>query len=171
MSFTRQCTRILNSRTKLNIFERRLKSSVSNVDTSGVDEDGIPLKPTWSVNELLSSYPRPTISPSTLKRMYELSALVPPAEGTHEHADITREMEDLVKLVEAVKLVHVDPKVVHADHGIPDGRVWAEGTGIPLDSRKSSTPEEEEAHGRALLKHAQRTHNGFYVVDKSSRKE
>ncbi|KAI0092458.1 hypothetical protein BDY19DRAFT_903275 [Irpex rosettiformis] len=143
-----------------------------NVDLAAVDEDGIPLRPTWSVNELLSSYPRPTISPSTLKRMYKLSALVPPAEGTREHADITRELEDLVKLVEAVKLVHVDEKVAYTDHGIPDGRIWEEGTGIPLEkSSKPGAVVKEEAHGRALLEHAQRTHNGLYVVDKSSRRE
>lgn len=154
------------------VLKARLRSSIASVDPATVDEDGIPLKPTWSVNELLSSYPKPTISPSTLKRMYELSALVPPAEGTAEHAEITRDMEGLVKLVEAVKLVRVDEEHVHGDNAVPDGRIWAEGAGIPLEKKfGSGVAEEEEGHGRALLKHAQRTHNGLYVVDKSSRRE
>ena len=75
--------------------------------TVETDSHAIPTRPTWSVNELLSSYPKPQISPATLKHLHELSALIPPEEGTPEHAKLTAEMENLVKLVEAVKLVDV----------------------------------------------------------------
>ncbi|KAI0698625.1 hypothetical protein BC835DRAFT_647678 [Cytidiella melzeri] len=159
--------------TRRTVLTRRSRSSRASVELAAVDEDGIPLRPTWSVNDLLSSYPKPTISPPTLRRMYELSALVPPAEGTAEHAKIIHELEDLVKLVEAVKLVDVDSDLTHNENAIPDGRIWAEGVGIPLErSKNTEVPieEGERSQGRALLKHAQRTHNGFYVVDKSSRR-
>ena len=123
---------------------------------------GIPLHPTWSVNDLLSSYPTPTITSSTLKRLHELSALVPPEEGTPEHDSLKRELEDLIKLVEAVKLVSLGDEV-SAEKQIPDGRVWAEGTGI----RSTDVPAEAdgEVTGSALLRFANRTSDGLYVVD------
>ncbi|KAH9894393.1 hypothetical protein C8Q73DRAFT_790938 [Cubamyces lactineus] len=137
---------------------RQLKSTLTEVDASG-----IPLKPTWSVNELLSSYPRPTITPAMLKRLHELSALLPPEEGTLEHTKLTEEVEDLVKLVEAVKLVDVGEV---AEDGVPDGRIWAKGEGINLKAvPHDDAVDSEAAGGRALLAHASRTMDGFYVVE------
>jgi len=89
---------------------------------------GIPTQPSWSVNALLSSCPTPTISAATIKHLHQLSALIPPTEGTQEHEKLTREMEELVRLVEAVKL-----KEIGHGEGVPDGRVWAGGKGIRLD--------------------------------------
>ena len=127
------------------------------------DEHGIPIRPTWSVNELLSSYPKPTISPATLKHLHTLSALIPPEEGSPEHAKLTEEMQDLIKLVEAVKLVNTDS--VGDGNGIPDGRVWAEGTGIDLDA-EPITVDENEVQGRDLLKYAKNVSpEGLYLID------
>ena len=145
----------------------RLSSSLSsnhtlrtNVET---DEHGIPVRPTWSVNELLSSYPKPTISPATLKHLHTLSALIPPEEGSLEHTKLTEEMQDLVKLVEAVKLVNTDS--VDDGNGVPDGRIWAEGTGIDLDAELSPT-DENEVQGRDLLKYAKNvSQEGLYLID------
>ncbi|KAI0363557.1 hypothetical protein BV20DRAFT_975543 [Pilatotrama ljubarskyi] len=142
-------------------FSPRLKYTSAEVDSTG-----IPLKPTWSVNELLSSYPRPTITPATLKRLHELSALIPPEEGTSEHARLTQEIEDLVKLVEAVKLVDVSAVAGNGERAVPDGRIWAEGEGISLDTEAFADSEDSEsASGRALLAHAARTMDGLYVVE------
>ena len=126
-----------------------------------VDSTAIPLKPTWSVHELLSSYPRPTISPATLKRLHELSALVPPSEGTSEHAKLTQEIEELVRLVEAVKLVDVSE--VAEDGPVPDGRIWASGEGVRLDAQALEDP--KAVSGRDLLEHASRTMDNLYVVE------
>lgn len=131
------------------------------------DSCGIPNKPTWSVNELLSSYPRPTIDPATLERLHILSALIPPAEGTEEHKTLTLEMENLVKLVEAVKTADVDVLTETGaswseGQGIPDGRIWAEGTGVDL--RQVDAPEDMQI-GQGLLAHASRTENRLYVVE------
>lgn len=93
------------------------------------DEDRIPVRPTWSINELLSSYPKPTISTATLKHLHILSALIPPEEGSLDHTKLIEEMQDLVKLVEAVKLV---TDGVDHGNGILDRKIWAEGTGIDL---------------------------------------
>jgi len=145
----------------------RLSSSLSSKHTLRTevetDEHGIPVRPTWSVNELLSSYPKPTISPATLKHLHTLSALIPPEEGSPEHAKLTEEMQDLVKLVEAVKLVNTDS--VDDGNGIPDGRIWAEGTGIDLDAEPTPA-EENEVQGRDLLKYSKNvSKEGLYLID------
>ena len=145
----------------------RLSSSLSSKPTPRTDvetdEDGIPIRPTWSVNELLSSYPKPTISPATLKHLHTLSALIPPEEGSPEHAQLTEEMQDLVKLVEAVKLVNTDS--VDDRNGVPDGRIWAEGTGIDLDAEPTPA-DEDEVQGRSLLKYAKNVSpEGLYLID------
>jgi len=123
------------------------------------DEYGIPLKPTWSVQELLSSYPAPSISPATFKRLHELSALLPPKEGTPEYAKLKHELEELIKLVDATKLIKVDEM---KDAGIPDGRVMAEGSEIPLDE---TSHDGDVVRGRDLLSYASRSVDGMYVVE------
>lgn len=133
---------------------------VRSKSTVATDACGIPLAPTWSVNALLSSYPTPTIAPATLQKLHALSALVPPAEGTLEHERLTKEMEGLVRLVEAVKLVDVGEQ--GSREGVPDGRVWKEGTGIALERED---PPVDEVHGRELLRWAAHTEDGMYVVD------
>ena len=142
----------------------RLHSSMT-ISKFQTDSCGIPLQPTWSVNDLLSSYPTPTITSSTLRRLHELSALIPPAEDTQEHDILKQEMENLVKLVEAVKLVDVKDGSSSADAGmrLQDGRVWADGTG----TQSVGVPDqaETEISGSALLRFASRTSDGLYVVD------
>ncbi|KAF8558802.1 hypothetical protein OG21DRAFT_1454723 [Imleria badia] len=122
------------------------------------DACGIPLKPTWSLRELLSSYPSPSLSPVTFHRLHELSALIPPTEGTPEYDATKKQLDELVRLVEAVKLVGVDRPT---DSAIPDGRVWAEDTGIPL----AKEPLDEGIQGTKLLDYANRTLEGMYVVE------
>lgn len=145
----------------------RLTSSLSHNPTLRTDietdEHGIPIRPTWSVNELLSSYPKPTISPATLKHLHALSALIPPEEGSPEHVKLAEEMQDLVKLVEAVKLVNTDS--VDEGNSVPDGRIWAEGTGIDLDAEPVPV-DENEVRGRGLLKYAKNVSpEGLYLID------
>ena len=146
---------------------RPSSNNVALKPTVETDSHAIPTRPTWSVNELLSSYPKPKISPATLKHLHELSALIPPEEGTPEHAKLTAEMENLVKLVEAVKLVDVGESSVSESGEVPDGRIWAAGTGIRLEREKGgdSAADDKEVHGQALLGYAARTENKHYVVD------
>jgi len=78
-------------------------------------------------------------------------------------------MENLVKLVEAVKLVSLDDEAVQGvqqPSNVPDSRLWADGTGIDLQTdAKVGTAAISPEGGQALLAHAARTANGFYVVD------
>jgi Asp-tRNA(Asn)/Glu-tRNA(Gln) amidotransferase C subunit len=145
----------------------RLAASFSRLPPrpSSTDDLGLPLSPTWSVHELISSYPSPTLSDATLKKLYDSAALLPPNEDTHEFEEVKREMEDLVRLVEAVKMAPKDPKETE---GPPDGRVWPSDRGIILEDVVKS--EENLPSGHELLKHAQRTENGYYLVDRASTK-
>ena len=119
------------------------------------DSCGIPLKPTWSVYELLSSYPKPTISSATLERIHELSALNTPKVGTIEYEKLLQELGDLIKLVEAVKLVNTDGVQL-------TGHVHKKDWDRTLASMGKSV---EGGTGQSLLKHASRTADGFYVLD------
>jgi len=116
----------------------------------------MPITPTWSVHKLLSSYPSPKLSPATIQKLYHLSALVPPEEGTPEHEKITKDLEEMVRLVEAVRQVDTSGVVV-------DGRGEVEDADrmhpISLEETK------KDGYGVDLLKHASRTQEGYYVVE------
>ncbi|PPR02430.1 hypothetical protein CVT24_001979 [Panaeolus cyanescens] len=119
------------------------------------DEFGIPTTPTWSVNELLSSYPSPKLSPETVERLYKLSALIPPARDTPEQQTVVRDLEQMIRLVEAVRLIDTTgvtpvPRAVKED---ADKQAFADS--IP------------EATGRKLLKYASRVQDNLYVVNKA----
>ena len=69
-------------------------------------------------------------------------------------------MEDLVKLVEAVKLVDLDRSAGIGEDDIPDGRILAEGRATTIESDG-----DDEVSGSALLQYGARTMNGLYEVD------
>ncbi|KAJ7367997.1 hypothetical protein DFH08DRAFT_676993 [Mycena albidolilacea] len=118
------------------------------------DSCGIPRRPTWSVNELLSSYPAPSLAPETLKHLHNLSALVPPEEGTSEYGKLKAELEELIRLVEAVKMVDTED-VSAFERNDPDKAA----------AELKASHELPSEDGRSLLKYAARTRGGFYVVD------
>lgn len=137
-----------------------------------VDAQYIPTQRTWSVNDLLSSYPKPTISSATLDHIHTLSALVPPREGSPERKKLAEELEDLVKLVEAVKLADSSllERTRSEETDIPDGRVWAEDKGIDITTPHEQPSGKETVTGRALLDYASRTADSLYVVEADRRK-
>lgn len=140
---------------------RRAISSATAVET---DDCAIPVRPTWSVHELLSSYAKPTVSPATLAHLHRLSALTPPDEGSQDHRTLTLELEELIKLVEAVRTANLGGSDTPTDEtGIPDGRIWPENMGIDIQSRQEL--QEESSDGRRLLAHATRTERGLYLVE------
>ncbi|KAF7331885.1 hypothetical protein MKEN_00068700 [Mycena kentingensis (nom. inval.)] len=104
-------------------------------------------QPSWSVHQLLASYPRPSLPPPALKRLHDLSALVPPEQDTPEYLKLKTELEELIRLVEAVKLVDTS--------GVP-----------PYQAPISDAPADAQpTMALPLLGHAARTKNGFYIVD------
>lgn len=121
------------------------------------DSFGIPIRPTWSVNQLLSSYPSPQLSSTTINRLYELSALAPPQEKARYQA-LQRELEGLVKLVEAVRLVDTSGVEVTGRGELEDA------------DRQSLETIDTQGYGQELLKNAARTNNQFYVVDLERRR-
>ncbi|KAJ7499218.1 hypothetical protein FB451DRAFT_1204674 [Mycena latifolia] len=130
----------------------------STLPKPGVETDssGIPLRPAWSVNELLSSYPTPSLAPHALRRLHELSALLPPEENTPEYDRLKAGLEELIRLVEAVKLVNTEDVTAFG----------SEAPGSQSKAAESNQPQERLPNdGRSLLQHAARTHEGFYIVD------
>lgn len=112
------------------------------------------------MNELLSSYPTPSISPATLKHLHGLSALIPPEEDTPKYDKIKHELEELIRLVEAVKLVNTDEvSLGGADKPAPASSL------NDVYTENSPPPASVEGSGRLLMKHAARTVDGFYVVE------
>jgi len=141
-----QVTRLLSTKPVQALVSPKRKLEVEGIET-----------PTWSVNELLASYPAPSLSSSTLIRLHKTSALLPPPESSTEFNVLKGEMEELVKLVEAVKLV--DASAFEAD-----GRVWPKDVGI-----QGIVPTEEDAGATGkhpdILRHAAKTVDDFYVVE------
>jgi len=149
----------------IGLYPRRCTSSGPQRGPELVETDdcAIPLKPTWSVDELLSSYPRPTISSSALHRLHVLSALIPPTEGTLAHSRLARELEDLVRLVESVRLFDASGTSSTVDTTL-DSRIWAEGMGIRLQKVPPGDRDLTALDPGELLSRASRTEGGFYVV-------
>ncbi|KAJ8522999.1 hypothetical protein ONZ45_g520 [Pleurotus djamor] len=135
---------------------RTISSNTQNLSSTETDSLGIPLRPTWSVNDLLSSYPKPSIDHTILEQLHKLAALKLPDHGSEEYHKIKRDLEEMVRLVEAVKLVDTD------------GVELAEAvvSGHPEDVEETR---EQDPHGRDLLKFAKRTREGYYVVDTDAR--
>lgn len=138
-------------------------SRTPNSLPKATDDLGMPLEPTWSVKDLLASYPAPTLEPETLKRLHKLSALSPPEEGTAEFDTLRKDLAEMIRLVEAVKTIEL-PK---DGNGIADGRIWPEARGMPLGEAESGGALDlpQEAKGRSLLDAATNVKDGLYLVE------
>ena len=148
----------------------RFSSSKPPRPSLPTDELGLPLSPPWSVHALINSYKSPALSNAALTHLHDLAALIPPAEGTPRFEELKRELEDLLRLVEAVR---VAPDETKSLEGPPDGRVWPNGRGIVLEDAGKQQGESSRAppSGRELLEHAERSMDGFYLVDSTRMKK
>ncbi len=120
------------------------------------------VRPTWSVHELLSTYPAPKISDAMLVKLHKVSALIPPPEDSPAFAKRKHQLEELIRLVEAVRLVDVN---TGDGTGISDGRVLAQGRPIdaPDTGPESCAPQVSEEPN--ILQHATRSVDGYYIVE------
>lgn len=144
-----------------------------------VDEDGIPLKPSYSIKTFLSNLPAPSISDEQFIHLHKLAALIPPPTGTPEFAEKKKALEEMVRLVEGVRPDPIDLNNSKTDT-IPDGRIWPENEGIQIDwdavlesskagKRSLSSPARTGSlnhEGKALLDLAEKQVAGYYVVKK-----
>lgn len=152
----------------------RYSTSTPNTTTTtnfDADELGLPKNPTWSVNDLLNSYPPAELADETLSHLHNAAALLPPERDTEDFQKIKRDMANLIKLVEAVRIAPVSPTSTSSHDSSekqPDGRIWPEGRSIDLrdyttyevDKQSSSTPPE----GRELMNRAYKSQDGYYLV-------
>ncbi|KAG8763358.1 hypothetical protein FRC11_004379 [Ceratobasidium sp. 423] len=132
-----------------------------------VDDLSVPLKATWSVGQLLSTYPAPELSDGTFTRLHRLAALDPPDSTSPDKGVLKVELQELLRLIEAVKLVNTSSLDETKQPGLLDSRIWAEGRGMDLDAPTANHL--GEAHGEALLKHAKKHIDGQYVVETAAR--
>jgi len=149
---------MLSIRRALNRPNRSLVNIVKHWQSSHsikyeVDSCGIPIQPTWSVHQLLESYASPKLSPATIDRLYELSALVPPKKHTLQYENMKKDLENMVKLVEAVKQMNTNG-------------VSLTGRGEKEDGdRTQQILQFGGEHGQTLLKYATCTENDLYTVE------
>lgn len=123
-----------------------------------VDSCGIPVQPTWSVHQLLESYASPKLPSTTIDRLYELSALVPPKKHTPQYEKVKQDLEGMVKLVDAVKQVNTVG-------------ISLAGRGEKEDWDKTQQYSQSGGeYGQTLLKYAARTEARLYVVDAERRR-
>ena len=120
------------------------------------DSWGIPSKPTWSVKGLLSSYPSPTLSNDTFQKLYRLSALIPPEEDSPEYKNVKHDLEEMIRLVEAVRLVDTTGVTVR-------------GRKVEEDADRANLVPTTEHDGQELLSSAPQTPGDFYVVESERR--
>ncbi|KAF8583950.1 hypothetical protein K439DRAFT_1258801, partial [Ramaria rubella] len=130
------------------------------------DELGLPLSPSWSVHALISSYPSPRLTSATVTQLHKIAALIPPEEDTADFKELKAEMEDLVRLVEAVRMA---PNDVNKADGPSDGIVRSQDKEVELRGARNEI-DGSPPFGRELLKHTRRTEDGYYLVDSSRSK-
>ncbi|KAF8901642.1 hypothetical protein CPB84DRAFT_1777097 [Gymnopilus junonius] len=149
---------VLSLARSIGVFSRRPATAApfSSIQNAA-DSSGVPLKPTWSVNQLLSSYTSPKLSSTTINRLYDLSALTPPQEQAQYQA-LKRELGELIKLVEAVRLVDTAGTEVAGRGELGDA------------DRRSLEVIDTKEYGQQLLRNAARTKDQFYVVDSERRR-
>lgn len=160
------------------------KGAVVGQTAVPVDEDGIPLEPSYSIKAFLASLPNPTISDEQFVHLHKLAALLPPSTGTPEFIEKKKALEEMVRLVEGVRPSQgQDSFVEHHQKDtseIPDGRIWPEGEGIQIDwsavleppkrgrRRAYNVNESNKSrdNGKEFLDLASQQVAGYYVVKK-----
>ncbi|KIM25614.1 hypothetical protein M408DRAFT_331142 [Serendipita vermifera MAFF 305830] len=139
-----------------------------------VDEFGIPTQPTWSVKSFLASYPSPAIDDETLDKLHRLSALKAPEKGSEEREVLRGEMEQLVRLVGAVRVADIP---TDEGDGFMDGRIYPLSQKIdfahkpkPKDAGELVDSGEKLPSGRELLRHSQTANETVYVLPDLSKR-
>jgi hypothetical protein len=163
----------------------RSGGAVLGQTTVEVDEDGIPLKPSYSIKNFLAGLPAPQISDEQFIHLHKLAALIPPEQGTLGFTEKKQALEEMVRLVEGVRPEHnaVNDASSNLAQEIPDGRIWPQGQGIQLDWSIIESPRtkgkktaagnvgdadasQRAAEGKKLLGLAAKQVAGYYVVKK-----
>ena len=65
------------------------------------------------MHSLFLSYPRPHVSDGLLKKLNDISALMPPVEWSGADENLKGELEEMMRLVETVELVDIDAEKNH----------------------------------------------------------
>lgn len=143
-------------------------------DIVQVDDYGIPIKPSYSVNAFLDSLPSPAISDEQYMHLHKLAALRPPELGTAEFSEKKQALEAMVRLVEGVREGKHRERM-QKEGGIPDGRPRPHNDAIPLDwdkvekdqlerRKRKEQPAQSEDDQPKYLHLASKRVAGYYVA-------
>lgn len=161
-----RCT-LLTSTNKL-VLSRSTSTKTAGIADVEVDADGIPVRSTYSIKALLADLPCPSVSDAQFIHLHRLAALIPPVQGSEAFKQQKAELEEMIRLVEGVRDTTQARDAVPNDgkQTLPDGRIWPQGQGIPLDWNRDAKQAVDTSHnGRKLLDLASKKHMaGFYTV-------
>ncbi|KAF7721114.1 hypothetical protein EC973_005398 [Apophysomyces ossiformis] len=122
-----------------------------------VDQDGLPVEPTWSVKTLLepANGDVKAITDEQLDHLFRLAQLRPPADHTAREAlkrDV-KQLSQFTRHIQGQDFGQVEP-LTH---------IWREDIGLCL--REDQTKDQaDEAKGRDLLRNARQKSGHFYTV-------
>jgi Asp-tRNA(Asn)/Glu-tRNA(Gln) amidotransferase C subunit len=138
--------------------------------TRPIIADAIPSKPTWSVRELIDSMPEPKLEHETLQKLHDLSALHLPPRDSAEYKTLKKDMENLVRLVDAVRVADfenagpvLDDSQLAKDEMLGHMVMFDHEQMLEEDDRKTQD-EIPGGSGRELLSHAQDSRRHLYHV-------
>jgi Asp-tRNA(Asn)/Glu-tRNA(Gln) amidotransferase C subunit len=110
------------------------------------------------VKDQLASLPLPSITSDKFIKLHHAAALKPPEEHSLEFSRLKSDLEEMVRLVEAVKLVDTSKVTIKATNE------------IHFDDLNSDQPLSKKLEGgRLLLQHANQTVDGYYIVEAKKR--
>ncbi|KAG8806909.1 hypothetical protein FRC18_005842 [Serendipita sp. 400] len=200
--------RLLGTKTEGDTVKDALETvSHSNMEKRVVaNRLGVPLEPTWSIKAFLSESSASSrintssndsegsnvgafngkdasllLDDQTLDKLHRLAALQVPERGSEQREALSRELAELVKLVNAVREYDVsNPQEIEnagdVSSMIPDGRIYPLPIRLDLSSHDSYGETSEEGpmvvkgeadhstRGRGLLKHSQTATDTMYIL-------
>ncbi|KAG0168496.1 hypothetical protein DFQ28_000986 [Apophysomyces sp. BC1034] len=123
-----------------------------------VDQDGLPVAPTWSVNSLLEPVAgdQHAISDKQLDHLFKLAQLRPPLDNVAREA-LKRDVKQLSQFTRHIQVEDfgdVKP-LIH---------IWRDDIGLCLRKDQPGDDVSNEPRGRELLAKAKEKSGNFYVV-------
>ena len=111
--------------------------------------------------------PHSQLDHETLVRMHKLSALHIPPKDSKEYENMKAEMENLVRLVDAVQLIELPEEAGSVASRLRDGDHAVSFSEYLKDRKVPEPVEDPENTGTTLLKHSKSRNEHFYVVPRT----
>jgi len=148
------------------------KVRVASMQTQvSVDEDCVPIEPTWSIKSRISRQSHTPLSEETFMHLHKLSALQPPTDAA-ARSKLKSDLEGMIQMVEGVKACPLLPDI--SSGNLPDGRIWPEDIGMELNldwQMDRKTRKKQQALPMPSILHlTKKTKDGKYYVGPAANK-